>query len=85
MALGAEADGDPVILLWDGGTGNGGSKATGISYTLDGGGGGYHLYALVFDPVTGSVGLFIDGIERLSGYTGFPDALFTRVAWGGRQ
>ena len=82
MALGAEADGDPIVLLTDGGSTNGSTEATGASFTLDGGGNGYHLYEMVFDPVIGSVDLFIDGIERLSDYTGIASTLFNRVAWG---
>jgi len=81
LALGSEADGDPIALLWDGGT-DGGGMATGASFTLQGGGSGYHLYEMIYDPVAASLDLFIDGIERISNYSGIQSSLFNRVAWG---
>ena len=50
-------------------------------FEIDGGAGDYHDYSLVYDPIAGSADLFVDGIERISDYTGTPIA-FSRVAWG---
>ena len=44
-------------------------RAFGTSYTLNDA--GYHTYDLVFNPNTQSASLFIDGVERISGYTGY--------------
>jgi hypothetical protein len=43
----------------------------------------YHLYELVFDPAANppSADLFVNGVERISDYTGFPRTL-ARVVWG---
>jgi hypothetical protein len=83
LALGSEADGDPIALLWDGGTDPNDSRiATGTFFTLQNGGAGYHLYEMVYDPFANSVDLFIDGIERVSNYAGISSSLFNRVAWG---
>jgi len=35
----------------------------------------YHTYDLIFDPIAGSADFFVDGVERLSDYTGFSDYL----------
>ena len=49
--------------------GPGGSvRAFGPSYTLNDA--GYHTYDLAYDPITQSASLYIDGTERISGYTG---------------
>ena len=82
LALGAEADGDPIVLLWDGGVSSDGTTATGTSFTLQGGGSGYHLYELVYKPVAGAADLFIDGVLRVSNFTGVASSTFNRVAWG---
>jgi hypothetical protein len=82
LALGSENDGDPIALLWDGGTTDSGTLATGSTFALQGGGPGYHLYELMYDPFTSTVDLFIDGIERLSNYAGVPTTLLNRVSWG---
>jgi len=82
LALGNEADGDPIALLWDGGLDPDDTlTATGTLFTLQTGGAGYHLYEMVYDPFAGSVDLFIDGIERISDYAGISNS-FNRVAWG---
>ena len=82
--FGTEADGDPKLDLV---TAVVGTLPTGFtSFTLQGGGSGYHLYELVFDPVLGSADLFIDGVEQVSNYvgatfgSGFP--LPKSVFWG---
>ncbi len=81
MAFGSQSNGDPTILLWDGGT-DGSINATGTEYILQNGGAGYHSYEMVYSPVANSVDLFIDGVERISDYGGVESTLFNRVAWG---
>ncbi|HYQ72843.1 MAG TPA: choice-of-anchor U domain-containing protein [Gammaproteobacteria bacterium] len=71
LSLGSLANGDPVAEF-----------EGGASYTLQGGGNDYHLYEIVYDPSGGTVDLFIDGIERISDYSGIASAMFTRVIWG---
>jgi hypothetical protein len=77
LAFGAEADGDPIVRLLTA------SNDTGIDYTLQNSGGGYHLYQLVYDPVASSADLFVDGVERLSDYTGYSLSTSPVVLWGG--
>ncbi len=55
-----------------------------MTYTVEGGAGSYHDYDLVYDPVAGSADLFVDGVEVLSDYMGFPRDL-NRVLWGAGQ
>lgn len=72
IAFGSEADGDPIVRLPGGGT-----------FTLQGGGAGYHLYELVYDPVAGSADLFIDGTEQVSNVVGAVTSFaHNRVQWG---
>jgi len=76
MAFDVAPDGDPIIDFGDPffGTFFG-------SYTVEGGAGTYHTYSLQYDPVAGSADLFVDGIERISDYTGVSVAT-TRVSFG---
>jgi hypothetical protein len=76
MFFGTEADGDPIVRLIEALT-----PITGPTFTLEGTGGGYHLYELVYDPQTGSADLFVNGIEVLSDYEGFP--LTQSLVWWG--
>ncbi len=69
-----QADGDPVVRLSKGGN-------SGDEYAIEGGSGGYHTYVLNYDPVQGSADLFVNGVERISDYTGQSSAT-SRVAWG---
>lgn len=80
MAFGSDAEGDPLVLLMDGG----GSfpNFTGASFTLEGVGNGYHTYELVFDPDEASADLFIDGTERISDYAGFAFVEPAGIGWG---
>lgn len=74
MRFGSQDDGDPIVVVDEAG----GSATT---FNFEGGGSGYHLYGLVFDPTAGNADLFVDGIERLSNLTGFLIAQ-TSVSWG---
>lgn len=76
--LGLDTNGDVVVVLpqsIDDGGGGGRIRARGgLSYTLTGLGSGYHRYELVFGPIANGaqIGtLYVDGIERLSGYSGY--------------
>ena len=83
MDFGSDVSGDPQVLLQ---TGLDGLYDTGILYTLVGGGSGYHTYELRYDPVAGDADLFIDGVERVSGYTGFANASGgPRITFGAGQ
>jgi len=76
--FGSDSDGDPTVRLRTGGIGG---SPTGPTFTLEGAGSSYHLYQLIFDPNAGSADLFIDGVERISNYTGVGSSV-ARVAWG---
>ena len=65
MTFGTDGNGDPMVLL-----GNSYQGTLHGSYTVGGGAGEFHTYSLVFDPGEGSVDLFVDGVERISDYTG---------------
>jgi len=80
MVFGSDSDGDPIVVL-DDGTVSGG-EIQGPSFTSEGSGGGYHLYELAFDATENSADLFVDGVERISDFTGFSFAV-PRVAFGG--
>ncbi|MDB6079740.1 MAG: hlyA 6 [Akkermansiaceae bacterium] len=62
IGFGTQPDGDPIIGL------NTDSGFT--SFAFEGGGTGYHTYQVAYDPAAGSATLSIDGINRLSGWTG---------------
>lgn len=75
VELGLDANGDTVAVLPtsidNGGAGGRLRAHGGISYTLTGLGNGYHSYSLVLSPNAAAATLFIDGVERLSGYGGY--------------
>ena len=82
-----DANGDTVVRLTTSVT-----PFSGMDFTLAGSGSSYHTYELVFDPVSQSADLFIDGVERLSDYIGhtqFQGAtgslLFGAGAFGGQN
>jgi len=78
--LGINNSGNAVaVLITSIRGGPGGSiRGFGPSYTLNDA--GYHTYDLVFNPNTQppSASLFVDGIKRISGYTGHTDFLANR-------
>lgn len=84
MLFGAEADNDPIVRLATSlNTGNPvDSWWGGPTYTLQGTGGGFHLYELVYDAAAGSADLFVDGVERISDHTGLADGTSGTVWWG---
>jgi len=70
LGIGSQADGDPIVRL-----------PGGSAFNFEGGGSGYHLYELVYNPSVTSAKLFIDGIERASGLVGAANTQ-TRVVFG---
>ena len=62
----ADADGDPIAYM-----ATSFSPPAGAQFTLQGGGSGYHLYELDFNPATGT-SLSIDGTVALSSAVGSP-------------
>jgi hypothetical protein len=78
MDFGSDADGDPMVGVW---TADGHFDTT--TYTLQAAGSGsYHTYELVYDPVARSADIFVDGVERISNYTGYSPYSGTFVVWG---
>jgi hypothetical protein len=87
MFLGLNASGDTVVVLPDSTntSGPGGSVgAPGASYTLAGSGSSYHNYQLRYNPTTNSASLFVDGVDRIDGYTGETNFVNPTIglAWG---
>jgi hypothetical protein len=79
MGFGTQPDGDPIVFLPT----SIGPPLAGLTYVLDGAGPGYHMYELVYDPVFSSADLYVDGVKRLSDYTGLPSPNETpTVSWG---
>jgi hypothetical protein len=77
MLFGTDAEGDPIVALFD----NTGSPP---SFTLEGAGNtGYHDYLLAYSPLAGTADLYVDSVLRISGFSGFTlGNPFTRVLFG---
>ena len=85
--LGMNSNGDMVAVLPTtvdiGGPGDS-YRSFGQSYTLTGSGSTYHDYQLLYNPSTDSASLYIDGVLRLSNYTGETNFYYdTALAWAG--
>lgn len=59
-----------VIALADAGTTYTAPSASPYKYTVTGGADQYNTYDMVYDPVTGTVDVFVNGVERISDYPG---------------
>lgn len=82
MDFGSDADGDPRVVLR---TGFAGAVTLGPSFTLEGVGSSYHLFDLIYDPVSGAAELFVDGVPRIGDYRGDSandSSSMKRVVWG---
>lgn len=79
MGFGAEADGDPFVNVAYP------TYVPGQVFILEGTGGGYHHYSLVYDQPTSTVNLWVDGQERLSGLSGVASSAPARIDWGAGQ
>lgn len=78
IGLGVDGNDDTVVVLptsIDPFGPDGSIRTPGPSYTLTGSGSSYHTYQLVFNPEVRSADLFVDGTERIRGYTGDPSFL----------
>ncbi len=71
LHLYSQSDGDPIV-----------STLHGLSYALEGGGPGYHNYALNYSVSSGTASLWIDGVERLSGIAASSAYTGTTFDWG---
>jgi hypothetical protein len=60
LLLGKEADGDAIVSV----------LGAGASYTAQGTGEVYHEYLLYLNPNTGLASVQVDGVERITGYSG---------------
>ncbi len=75
MIFGTDAEGDPIVSVFDGGVGP--------SWTNQlAGTGAYHLYQVVYNPVALNVDVLVDGVERISNFTGFAIGGSPVVRWG---
>jgi PEP-CTERM motif len=84
--LGINSMGDTVVVLANtidaGGPGSS-IRSFGASYTLTGSGSTYQTYQLYYNPITKVADLSVDGIVRLTGYTGNTSFYFdSALAWG---
>jgi hypothetical protein len=73
LDLALNSNGDTVVILPNtiAASGPGGSVQTfGASYTLTGSGSTYHTFQLFYNPTTMVADLSVDGVTRLTGYTG---------------
>jgi hypothetical protein len=70
--LGLDASGDTIVDLANAVSFNGGtvfsSTPFGSPVTIPGN--EYHLYQLSYNPITATATLFVDGVEKVSGYAG---------------
>lgn len=77
LGIASQADGDPIIRLPNS------TSSLASTLALEGGGSGYHLYELVYDPSAASADLFVDGVELASNIVGNTTAGGQkRVMWG---
>jgi hypothetical protein len=80
VAFGSTSGGDPIVKLITGGLH---PNYNGPSYTLQGVGSTYHTYDLVYDPLSSSADLFVDGVEVISDYLGIVySTIKTNIGWG---
>jgi hypothetical protein len=68
LYLGLNSSGDTVAVLANDLIGGGGFYTPGAGFTLAGS--DYHDYRLVYDSVTRTADLYIDGVARITGYRG---------------
>ena len=70
LALGLNSNGDTVAMLPTAYMGGTNYFTSGPSYTLTGSGSSYHLFQLVYSATTQTADLYVDGVDRISGYAG---------------
>lgn len=74
--IGANSAGDPVVEV---------NAPVFPAYTLTGAGPGYHNYQLRFDAAAQNASLWVDGTQRVGGFTGPYPLPQGSLAWGGSQ
>ncbi len=74
LEIGSTANGDPTVDFF----------LTNSSFTFTGGGSGYHLYSVRYNPGTSTAALYIDGIQRLTNVAGSATGAAPEIAWGAR-
>ena len=81
LSFGSEVDGDPIVIAGDT---PGPCPPHCPTFVVDGGGAGFHLYELKYDPATGTADLFVDRnpVPAIAGYDGFSDVVGPHVNWG---
>lgn len=72
--VGQEGNPDVTLYLEDG--------ASGLPISLPGIGDGYHLYEMEFDPQAASATVLVDGIARLTGFSGADSAAPAQFRFG---
>jgi hypothetical protein len=83
LVFGSQADGDPIVRLV---TNQPASAPSSYEYILEGQGAGYHEFDLRFNPANQLSNLYVDGVERITGYPGFAESGYgPLVGWGGGQ
>ena len=74
MNFGTQADGDPIVELVDG-------TPSGPTFVLEGAGFGHHTYTLIYNPVSQTVDLFVNGLKSISDFSG-PSTAAKEIFWG---
>ena len=75
--LGSESDGDPIVHFLEGYSPNTGQTAVGTASAT-----GYHLYEILFDPLSGLVDVSLDGTVVLNALAPFSLAAPMEVLFG---
>ncbi|MBA2707860.1 MAG: PEP-CTERM sorting domain-containing protein [Gemmatimonadaceae bacterium] len=70
MLFGSGSSGAPIVMLASSFVGDGKEPIAGSTYSLSDGANEYHEYRLVYNPGDSGADLFVDGVERISNYTG---------------
>ncbi len=78
MHFGSDASGNVLVVLSDGVSSDG---TSGAQFTLAGGT-GLNTFELLYSPGANSANLFVNGVLRLSSYTGFALTSAHLVGWG---
>lgn len=77
MHFGSDSAGNAIVVLSDN---SGFDSTTGARFTVPGGS-VFNTFELIYSPSAGSADLFVNGVEKLSDYTGFALSQ-TMLSWG---
>ena len=78
MFIGSTTAGDPYVVC------SVPQTASTPNFVFQGGGSGYHLYEMRYDPASKNVSVFIDDVEQITGYAGVPSTKKI-VSWGAER